>query len=90
MYHDPHHSWKDLSAFDPANIPVMSVPEYSSQPTPTPEDLYDVFHNRSECERFGELSVEEREEFLTRIKQPYPKDVTLSTQALNLYNTSVI
>lgn len=33
----------------------------------------------AECKRFGELSVEEREEFLTRIKQPYPKDVTMST-----------
>tara|TARA_Y100000389_G_scaffold42703_1_gene37388 strand:- start:3301 stop:4263 length:963 start_codon:yes stop_codon:yes gene_type:complete len=49
MYHAPHHSWKDLSPFDPANIPAMSVPEYSSQSTPTPEDLYDVFHNRSGC-----------------------------------------
>ena len=33
----------------------------------------------AECERFMELSPGEREQFLTRVKQPYPKDVTCST-----------
>ena len=75
MYHNPHYSWKDLSAFDPANIPVMNVPEYSPQCARAVRRVLQLV----ECERFAELSNEEREEFLTRIKQPYPKDVTLST-----------